>query len=194
MSPADQKARLRIELKKRFKHIRAQDSYAAHRQSLLQHLETWLQKQTGIWATYSALETEIDLQPLTENLRHLDFVHPRIVDGKIRFYKVGPRGFEKGTFGIQEPVLEGAQSILPSQISGFLVPGLGFDPSGVRLGKGKGFYDQILEGTAGLKVGVTLQEMLEPQLPEEDRKDLGRDIRMDFIATDKGVMKSKQES
>lgn len=193
MSLAEEKARLRLELKKQFKHLKTQSKYSSQRDALLQHLATWLQRQNGIWSAYQALDSEIDLQPLLENrlgnLTHLDFVYPRIVDNKVCFYKPGPQGFSKGALGIREPELKGAVAISADQISGFLVPGLGFDTKGVRLGRGKGFYDQVLEKTVGLKVGVTLQEMLQLVLPEEDRKDLGRDIRMDFIATDKGVNK-----
>ncbi len=198
MSLAQEKARLRLELKEKFKLVQADSSYEQKRQSLLQNLEQWLAGQTGIWATYAALDSELDLRELTVRCQHLDFVHPRVEkaqNGQMRlcFYKTGPGGFEKGSFGIQEPVLQGAQCRDPEKITGFLVPGLGFTLQGVRLGKGKGFYDQALEKVSGLKVGVTLQEMLETTLPEEIRGDLGRDVRMDFIATDKAVKSVTEE-
>lgn len=182
MSLTGDKARLRLELKDKFKLVQADSSYEQKRQALLKHLENWLASQTGTWATYQALPTELDLQELERRCRHLDFVHPRVEEGKLCFYKPGSLGFEKGSFGIKEPALQGAQCWDPSKISGFLVPGLGFTAQGARLGKGKGFYDQALEKVSGLKVGVTLQEMLLDDLPEDSR-----DIRMDFIATDKGV-------
>lgn len=193
MSLAQEKARLRLELKKKFKLVQADSSYEQKRQSLLRNLEQWLAGHTGIWATYAALDSELDLQELTVRCRHLDFVYPKAEEGRLRFYQLGPLGFEKGSFGIQEPAIKGARDWDPDKIAGFLVPGLGFTPQGARLGKGKGFYDQALERVSGLKVGVTLQEMLETTLPEEIQRDLGRDVRMDFIATDKAVQSVTEE-
>lgn len=187
MNLAEQKARLRFELKEKFKFIKTQSAFVAQRESLLQHLEKWLSSQMGVWASYQALDLEIDVQPLSERLRHLDFVYPKVVGGRLQFLRPGVRGFSRGAFGILEPETDGAIEVPISEISGFLVPGLGFDRKGVRLGKGKGFYDKVLDGVTAVKVGVTLQELLQESLPEENRNELGRDIRMDFIATDRGV-------
>jgi 5-formyltetrahydrofolate cyclo-ligase len=184
---AAEKARLRLELKERFKTLKSRASYEGQRQNLIKHLSHWLQERSGTWASYWPMESELSLQGLEESCRHLNFVYPKIISGKMQFLKAGPQGFSKGPLGFQEPVDQGAQSFELGQITGFLVPALGFDPRGVRLGRGKGFYDQVLEGASGMKMGIALEELIEPWLPEETRKDFGLDVRMDFLATEMGV-------
>ena len=41
-----------------------------------------------------------------------------------------------------------------------LAPGLGFDVSGRRLGRGQGFYDRLLAGIAGAKCGVAFDQQI----------------------------------
>ena len=188
---AAEKARLRLELKNRFKQLKASPGYENQRQKLIQHLTQWLQNQQGTWTIYSAMESELNVQELIASCPHLKFVHPRVTAGEMHFLKAGPRGFEKHPLGMMEPIEQDAQAVKLADISGFLVPGLGFDPKGVRMGRGKGFYDQVLEKAQALgspiKVGITLVDLMEPRLPEETRKEFGVDVRMDFLATDSGV-------
>jgi len=102
---------------------------------------------------------------------HLHFFEPR-------------KGFEKAYAGILEPVLEDAREVSLSEISGFLVPGLGFDSKGVRLGKGKGHYDWALRNFSGELVGVSFSSLIVSELPEDPW-----DIRMQWLATEKGLQK-----
>lgn len=48
----------------------------------------------------------------------------------------------ESTLGIHEPI--GGAPIPPGEIDLVIVPGLGFDHYGNRLGRGRGFYDQFL--------------------------------------------------
>ncbi len=41
-----------------------------------------------------------------------------------------------------------------------LAPGLGFDVSGRRLGRGQGYYDRLLAEIAGAKCGVAFDEQI----------------------------------
>ncbi|HTG44362.1 MAG TPA: 5-formyltetrahydrofolate cyclo-ligase, partial [Verrucomicrobiae bacterium] len=59
-----------------------------------------------------------------------------------------------------------------------LVPGVAFDSTGRRLGRGRGFYDQLLAGVTGIKCGVALDEQIVEKLPTE-----AHDIAMDYILT-----------
>ena len=84
-----------------------------------------------------------------------------------------------GRFGILEP--SATAPILPlNQLDFVLVPGVAFDLSGRRLGRGKGFYDRLLAETnnACIKCGVALEEQLVAVIPAEPH-----DIAMDFILT-----------
>lgn len=84
-------------------------------------------------------------------------------------------GFGVSIFG---PV-EGAKVVAPDII---IVPGLGFDKSGKRLGRGKGFYDKYLEKNAAIKIAVTFEMQMEKEIPVDPH-----DIKMDFVVTDQNV-------
>lgn len=63
-----------------------------------------------------------------------------------------------------------------------IIPGLGFDSSGFRLGRGKGYYDRYLFQMPGLKIGLTYDSLFLPKLPHGDH-----DIQMDVVITESGV-------
>ena len=59
-----------------------------------------------------------------------------------------------------------------------IVPGLGFDHFGFRLGYGKGYYDRFLSRYDGFKVGICYNECISHRLPR------GRyDVPIDLLAT-----------
>ena len=59
-----------------------------------------------------------------------------------------------------------------------LVPGLGFDARGHRLGRGKGHYDRLLAGFGGRKIGVAFDFQIMAEVPCE-----AHDIVLDDIVT-----------
>jgi 5-formyltetrahydrofolate cyclo-ligase len=84
--------------------------------------------------------------------------------------------------GIHEPA-ESAPSVDLADLDLIVVPGLGFDVSGGRLGRGGGFYDRFLSrpGVRAWKVAVGLDEqVVEPPLavPMEPW-----DVRVDALVT-----------
>jgi 5-formyltetrahydrofolate cyclo-ligase len=84
-----------------------------------------------------------------------------------------------GRFGVLEPAA--SSPMLPlNQLDFVLVPGVAFDPSGRRLGRGKGFYDRLLAETNNscIKCGVALDEQLVAAIPAESH-----DVSMNFILT-----------
>jgi 5-formyltetrahydrofolate cyclo-ligase len=58
-----------------------------------------------------------------------------------------------GAFGILEP-LQTCPSVATTHIDVWLVPGLGFDTQGHRLGMGRGIYDRLLQDAQGYKIGI----------------------------------------
>lgn len=89
------------------------------------------------------------------------------------------REIRSGRFGIREPLPELPAGDVRGPETVWLVPGLGFDREGRRLGRGRGFFDRLLTGTAGFKIGIGFSWQLLPELPADDR-----DVRMDAVVTE----------
>jgi 5-formyltetrahydrofolate cyclo-ligase len=92
-----------------------------------------------------------------------------------------------GPHGILEPS-ETHTIVSPAEIDCVLVPGVGFDASGGRLGFGQGYYDRFLSqlpSTASY-VGLAFHIQMVPWVPR-----LWHDVRMHFMVTEQGVKPCK---
>ena len=79
-----------------------------------------------------------------------------------------------GKFNICEPTTE--EFLDYSKIDLCIIPGLAFDKHGIRLGKGKGFYDKFLSNINVMKVGVCFDVQLIESVPHDDW-----DRKMDLV-------------
>ena len=75
-------------------------------------------------------------------------------------------------FGIMEP--KKGKLVDSTSLQFGIIPGVAFDPSGNRLGRGKAFYDQLLMNTSFLKVGVCFSFQMVEIVPT-DRFDIPMD-------------------
>jgi 5-formyltetrahydrofolate cyclo-ligase len=82
-----------------------------------------------------------------------------------------------GKYGIREPAPTCIAMPL-DDLDLVLVPGVAFDSRGHRLGRGKGFYDQMLQDFKGKKVGIAFAEQIVDAVPAETN-----DVKMDFVLT-----------
>lgn len=92
---------------------------------------------------------------------------PRCVDGTrlMDFYYI--RSFddlEKGTFGVLEPKTT-CQKLTSYPGSVCIVPALGYDKQGFRLGYGGGYYDRFLGGYTESCIGLIYGKNLYGRLP-----------------------------
>lgn len=87
------------------------------------------------------------------------------------------RELATGPFQVREPVA--ACPVVPfNRLDLALVPGLGFDARGHRLGRGKGHYDRLLAGFTGMKIGVAFDFQIVAEVPRE-----AHDIALDAVVT-----------
>jgi 5-formyltetrahydrofolate cyclo-ligase len=82
-----------------------------------------------------------------------------------------------GKFGVSEPSRSCAAWPL-NRLDLALAPGLAFDLSGHRLGRGRGYYDRLLARAEGAKCGVAFDPQIVPRVPAE-----AHDVQMNFILT-----------
>lgn len=131
-----------------------------------------------IVAAYMVLPGEVDLSELFAQVDK-DWVFPRVRGENLNFYRVKNIDAEMqvGAFGIMEPK-DGLQEVRVEDVDVFLCPGLGFDRNGGRLGRGRGFYDRVLNQAkpSALKLGVCFPFQIVDKIVMEDH-----DVRMDVV-------------
>lgn len=134
-------------------------------------------KSAKVVALYASLPDEVISGEAIDTLAtQKRVVLPRVAGDDMDFYPYDPTAMEIGSFGIAEPQTEVA--IDPSKIDVIIVPGVAFTLSGVRCGRGKGFYDKYLSrnGFRAIKIGVCYKEQLAEKIPSEPH-----DILMDCV-------------
>lgn len=97
-----------------------------------------------------------------------------------------------GMWGILEPPRqrwgEAGKDIAPEQLDLIMVPGVGFDREGGRLGNGAGYYDRLLMDVRADAVlsGVCYESQLFEQIAMEPH-----DVAMDTVMTEKTIYTGK---
>jgi 5-formyltetrahydrofolate cyclo-ligase len=135
---------------------------------------------------YMPLADEVDLAPMLEANLGIEFVTTRTpTDGGLTIHELGGP-LEVHRFGFLQPHAS-ARQIAPEDVGLVLVPGLAFDLWGVRLGRGAGYYDELLTrmGRRAVRVGVVPTELVVDELPRENH-----DQRVSFLATEEGVVEA----
>ena len=125
-------------------------------------------EQAAVIALFISLADEPQTTTFIEQLlgKNKRVVVPRIEGEEMNFYDIS-EGLKKGSFGIMEPTSN--TPIEPSEIDVMIVPGVAFNHSGQRLGRGKGFYDKYLsrKGFRAYTIGVCYPCQLVENLPTE---------------------------
>ncbi|MCO7176509.1 5-formyltetrahydrofolate cyclo-ligase [Sporolactobacillus kofuensis] len=101
-------------------------------------------------------------------------------DRSLHFYKLDSfRQLESGYFGLMEPITEKTRAVDKHAIDLLIVPGVGFDLNGYRIGYGGGYYDRFLQRFSGLTVSLLLQMQLIDAVPVEEH-----DQNVDWLITE----------
>ncbi len=114
---------------------------------------------------------------------------PAVMDGKIvpvRLLKDSK--IRKGPYKIPEPVKKQKLNT-PSSLNMIIVPGIGFDLRGNRLGFGGGFFDAFLKktGKKPLKIALSFSKQIRKKIPAARN-----DIKMDYIITEREILKTSR--
>jgi len=124
----------------------------------------------GTVALYKAIGGEVDLDPLFSACWSAGKrTCIPIFNAEEKIYEMAEVTAETqyltGHYGIREPL---SPSLCPmGQIDLIAVPGLAFDRSGNRLGRGGGYYDRLLDGFSGVAVAVAFDFQILPEVPTE---------------------------
>ncbi len=137
-------------------------------------------------AGYVAADAEIDPATLLDELHlagkhlYLPVIQP---DNTLSFAAWAPGDpTAPNRYGIPEPL--GTHTLYSAgDLDAVLLPLVGWDRQGRRLGMGGGFYDRSLAGCEGvLKVGLAYAAQEIPELPGESW-----DVNLDFVATESAL-------
>ncbi|HWQ93856.1 MAG TPA: 5-formyltetrahydrofolate cyclo-ligase [Clostridia bacterium] len=146
----------------------ARASTAARR--LLQQQPQWQEAKSVL--LFAPMAGELDIWPLVgEALAEGRVVALPRFDRVTRCYSACriqscEQDIKPGHFGIREPATH-CDRISLNRLDLILVPGLAFDVHGHRLGKGKGYYDQMLAGVRGVTCGVGFDQQIVEHIPVE---------------------------
>ncbi len=190
-SRAEAKAALRRELRERLRAMSAagrQDESAQIRQHLLA-LPAWRDATTILAFVPTAGEPDIWPAVRATHAAGRAIYLPRF-DPKTNAYQPCrvmdlDQDLGVGPYGIREPGTH-CPAWNGKALDLILVPGLGFDASGARLGRGKGYYDRLLAVGTGCKCGVAFEAQMIPELPMEPH-----DVRLDLVITPSGCLRSQ---
>jgi len=97
---------------------------------------------------------------------------------------------ETGAYGIPEPLRQ-LPAIKPDEYGRYvwLIPGVAFDRSGARLGRGKGVYDRLLGSNNAIVIGIFYEYQKFELVPVE-----AHDRQLDLIVTEEAVYRINNKS
>ena len=143
---------------------------------------------------YAPIRGEINLLPLVkiaqQSGKSVAFPRCNTEANTLTFHRLETNlSLEEGAYHIPEPP-EAASLCEPDEHTLCIVPALSFDPTGARLGYGKGYYDRFLSDFPGVCVGAVYEELMVRKLPTEPH-----DLPVSYLFTERGICKcSPQKS
>jgi len=91
---------------------------------------------------------------------------------------------DRGAYGILEPKKDKIDDVSIFDIDLIIIPGVGFDEHGCRMGHGVGYYDDLLKDSSNaLNVALAFESQIVNAIPTESH-----DIPVDKIVTEKRVI------
>ena len=143
-----------------------------------------------ILLTYVSTDIEVDTLRIIENALcdGKRVAVPRCIPGtrNMEFYCISSLAeLKPGAFGVLEPEATGDRLVSGAISTLCIVPALGYDRCGYRLGYGKGYYDRYLANFDGDIIGICYSNCVQRSLPH------GRyDRRVSLLVTEKYIRRT----
>jgi 5-formyltetrahydrofolate cyclo-ligase len=192
--PAERKKRLRRELRQWLRDLSPQQAHARSLAAAQRLVETEAFTQATAVMLYLPLIGEVDTRPIALRAWQADktVTVPLVSHEQKHMIPVTLRSFEEPMtldhLGVRSPRTGEPMPI--SMIDLVIVPGLGFDRNGRRLGRGAGFFDRFLARPefGGVVCGLAFDEQVVDELPADIH-----DVSMHMIVTDRQVLRLSPE-
>lgn len=162
----EQKKEIRREVRQRIKALDDAEKLSSARQIFAAIERDDAFAKARCIALYASLADEVPTAEVIERWSgERRVVLPRVEGDVMRFYDYSPEQMAAGYSGIAEPT--GEVECPPCDIDLIIVPARAFTISGVRLGRGGGFYDKYmsLDGFCAEKIGVAFACQIFEELP-----------------------------
>ena len=102
---------------------------------------------------YNSLPDELSTKSVISRWHRVKNIFlPRVNGDNLEILPYDANLLEIGSFNIYEPMGENTYDI--SIIDMIIVPAIAYDRNGNRIGRGKGYYDRLLQKASALKIGV----------------------------------------
>lgn len=188
------KEQLREQLRRRINAIAPEDLHERGAAACMRLVETPVYRRAEVVMVFLSMEHEVDTNHVAlhcwNNMKRVlaprvAWEQRRLLPTEIHSLTNDVRDSDRG---IREPI--DGMPIPVADIDIVIVPGLGFDRDGNRLGRGSGFYDRFLchRDFRGVACALALEDQVVDAIPSEQR-----DVRMHMLVTDKRIRRFKRQ-
>jgi 5-formyltetrahydrofolate cyclo-ligase len=171
MDLVQQKKRLRKEMKEIMSFI--VNKTERSEELLMTLIQKDVLKSVKIISIFITLDDEVDTLPIVQHcwengitVTVPEFQHATPDGYVLRQWKKNDHLYET-QYGIFHP--KNSKVFPLEKIDLIFVPGMAFSKDGLRLGRGKGFYDRMLSMFEGKTVGLCFKEQIKEKIPSDQR-------------------------
>ena len=163
----EDKLEIRREVRRRIKELSNDYRVAADKEIFTQIEQNSNFAKAQCIALFASMKDEVSTEYALEAWLEMGkrIVVPRVEGDIMRFYDYSADRMTIGAFGIEEPM--GSDEVAPEEIDLIIVPARAFTLSGIRLGRGGGFYDKYMSQPSfrAYKIGIAYKEQIFETLP-----------------------------